>query len=178
MELNQQERRELLKDEYLFLQNQYEDIDRRTITIKGWIGTGAVTALAISLNSSQRISLFIPIIVIVVAAVFWYLEAYWRLFQYAFQDRIRVIEAYFRDDPNILIKSAPQPLQIYDFWFRSYREDKPIYESEKAFRPQTFNKRLWRAASHRYVYVLYVTIIGLSIASLIVIVVWNYGYGL
>ena len=47
LELNEQERRGLLKDEYLLLQKQYEDIDRRTITIKGWIGTGAVAALVV-----------------------------------------------------------------------------------------------------------------------------------
>jgi hypothetical protein len=33
-----------LKDEYLLLQDQYEDFDRRTLTIKSWIGTGAFAA--------------------------------------------------------------------------------------------------------------------------------------
>ena len=37
--------------------------------------------------------------VTVIALVFWYLEAKWKLFQHALADRIRVIEAYFRDDP-------------------------------------------------------------------------------
>src|SRR6516225_840362 len=92
------ELRGFLKDEYLLLQDQYEDFDRRTLTIKGWIATGAVAALAISFGSSNKYSYLIPILVALLAAVFWYLEGYWRLFQEAIGDRIRVIEAYFRAD--------------------------------------------------------------------------------
>ena len=40
-----------LKDEYIFLQGQYEDYDKRSLTIKGWVSTGAVTALALALNN-------------------------------------------------------------------------------------------------------------------------------
>ena len=94
MELSDPERRAFLKDEYLLLQNQYEDFDRRSLTIKGWVASGAAAALAISFSTSYRLSILIPVFVSAIALVFWYLEAKWKLFQYALADRIRVIEAY------------------------------------------------------------------------------------
>jgi len=107
MEMDDQERRAFLKDEYLFLQNQYEDFDRRSLTIKGWLSTGAIAAIALSFNSSYKDVYVVPILVASIAAVFWYLEAYWKLFQYALADRIRVIEAYFRSDSDGHLEKYP-----------------------------------------------------------------------
>ena len=39
------------RQSYLLLQNQYEDYDRRSMTIKGWVGSGAAAALALALSS-------------------------------------------------------------------------------------------------------------------------------
>jgi hypothetical protein len=167
-DLEKKDRMSFLKDEYLLLQNQYEDYDRRSLTIKGWVGSGAAAALALAFNSSYRAALFIPIFVSVIAAVFWYLEAYWKVFQYALSDRIRVIEAFFRDDPDILIRD-PAPFQIYHFWFKSFAEDTPIYEYEKSYRPKPFSYRLREAASQSFVMVLYVCIIGLSLFSFVIL---------
>lgn len=168
MELDEKEQRGFLKDEYLLLQNQYEDYDRRSLTIKGWVGSGAATALALAFNSSYKSALLIPIFVIVIAAVFWYLEAYWKVFQYALADRIRVIEAYFRNDTDILIRN-PAPFQAYNFWFRSFAHDEPIYEYEKAGRSTSLQHRLREAAFQPFVRVLYVWIIILSLLSLAVL---------
>lgn len=143
MEMDDKERWAFLKDEYLFLQNQYEDFDRRSLTIKGWLSTGGIAAIAISFNSSYKDVYIIPIFVASIAAVFWYLECYWKLFRYALRDRIRVIEAYFRSDTDILVRN-PEPFQIYDWWFRSYCKDEPIYKDEKTFhlRPKDHATRL------------------------------------
>jgi len=174
MDIDEKERRALLKDEYLFLQNQYEDFDRRSLTIKGWISTGAIAALAIAFNSSYKHVYIVPILVAVIAAVFWYLEAYWKLFQYALADRIRIIEAYFRDDKDILVKN-PAPFQIYNWWFRAYANDEPIFEYEKRThddwisRPTNHAVRLKRAALQRFVYLPYAAIIGLSVLTFIVL---------
>jgi hypothetical protein len=130
LELSDTDRRTFLKDEYLLLQNQYEDFDRRSLTIKGWVASGAAAALAISFSTSYRLSVLIPVFVTVIALVFWYLEAKWKLFQYALADRIRVIEAYFRDDPN-KPEESPAPFQIYNAWYRSYVKDEPIYGIDK-----------------------------------------------
>jgi hypothetical protein len=43
MEAGEQELRDL-KGEYILLQNLYEDFDRRSLAIKGWIAAGAVAA--------------------------------------------------------------------------------------------------------------------------------------
>ena len=47
------ELRGYLKDEYLLLHDQYEDFDRRTLTIKGWVGTSAFAALSVSFSTTN-----------------------------------------------------------------------------------------------------------------------------
>ena len=80
------------------------------------------------------------------------------MFQYALSDRIRIIEAYFRNDPEILVKE-PFPFQIYHWWFLSYVIDEPIFEYEKKSRPQSHYTRLWKAMKQRFVLIPYVPII-------------------
>lgn len=168
LDLSDNDRRAFLKDEYLLLQNQYEDFDRRSLTIKGWVASGAAAALAISFSTSYRLSVLIPVFVAVIALVFWYLEAKWKLFQYALSDRIRVIEAYFRDDPN-KPEVSPAPFQVYHSWYKSYSKDKPIYDYEKAYRPRSLSARLRDVALHPFVNVLYVMIICLSVVSFLLL---------
>lgn len=103
-----------------------------------------------------------------IAAVFWYLEAYWKVFQYCLADRIRVIEAFFRDDAEILVPH-PAPFQAYHFWFKSYAKDEPIYEYEKTYRPRPLRHRLREAAFQSFVMILYVCIIGLSLVSFVIL---------
>jgi hypothetical protein len=158
------ELRGFLKDEYLLLQDQYEDFDRRTLTIKGWIATGAVAALAISFGSSNKYSYLIPILVALLAAVFWYLEGYWRLFQEAIGDRIRVIEAYFRADREIFERN-PDPFQIYHRFYLSFTYDQPLYDYEKKEgRPRRRYKRIWKIALQPFVCLPYLVIVVLSLA--------------
>jgi hypothetical protein len=169
-EIGDDQRRNYLRDEYLFLQAQYEDYDKRSLTIKSWVSSGAIAALALAFNSSYKSAAFVPVIVAVIVSVIWYLEAYWKLFQYALADRIRIIEAYFRNDPEILIKN-PDPFQIYHWWFKSYRWDEPIYEYEKTEkrRPKRHSLRLREAAFQRFVYLPYLPILALCAASLVIL---------
>jgi hypothetical protein len=154
IEMTENERRNYLKDEYLLLQNQYEDYDKRSLTIKGWVSAGAAAALALAPNSSfMVVGLFLPISVAVIVAAIWWLEAYWKVFQYALNDRIRMIEAYFRNEPDILIKDPGIPFQTYNWWYKSYQKDEPIYEYERTKirpRPKSLPARLRAAAWHRY----------------------------
>ena len=168
------ERRAFLKDEYLFLQNQYEDFDRRSLTIKGWLSTGAIAAIALSFNSSYKDVYVVPILVASIAAVFWYLEAYWKLFQYALADRIRVIEAYFRSDTDVLVKN-PEPFQVYEWWFRSYSKNEPIYENEKPHRPKDHGTRLRKVLLARFVFLPYAVIIALSVLSFAILLLHHGG---
>ena len=168
MELSDKDRQNFLKDEYILLQNQYEDFDRRSLTIKGWVASGAIAALAISFSTSYRLVGIVPVFVAVIATVFWYLEAKWKLFQYALADRIRVIEAYFRDDPQNPVES-PAPFQVYHSWFETYVHDLPLYDYERAYRPSTKSKRLWRAAKQPFVAALYAVIVTLSMISVVLL---------
>lgn len=168
--LSDSERHAFLRDEYLLLQNQYEDIDRRSLTIKGWMGSGSVAALALAFNASSEGKLAIPVFTALMAAVFWWHEAKWKLFQHGFAYRIRVLEAYFRNDPDRLEKAAPDPFQAYHGWFEGYAHDPAVfpYEVEQERRARSYWKRLRKAADPSFVWPLYVTVIVLSLVSLAV----------
>jgi hypothetical protein len=168
--LTDQELRGFLKDEYLLLQDEYEDFDRRTLTIKGWIGTGAFAALALAFNSSSKHAYIFPILIAILASIFWYLEAYWKLFQQATADRIRIIEAYFREDPDVFEKS-PAPFQAFHRFSLSYKPDEPIYEYEtkEKGRPRPMSRRLGALAKQGFVCQPYLTIILLGTLFFIIL---------
>lgn len=157
------ERRSYLRDEYLLLQNQYEDYDKRSLTIKGWVSTAATAGLALSFNQDQKFTILVPIFVAVISIVFWYLEAQWKLFQYAIGDRVRVIEAHFRGETEIFIKD-PAPFQVYNSWANSYSKDTPLYQWEKdgGYRPKPKWKRIANVAKAQFVCLPYAVIVILS----------------
>lgn len=121
--------RDELKEEYLFLQQTYEDFDNRALLIKGWAITVSLGALALGFNPGNKI-FFAPIFLFVCISslLFWFIEAKWKTFQYANAYRIRILEAYFRGDENY---QEIVPFQIYNSWFKSYSQDPPIHEYEK-----------------------------------------------
>ena len=159
-------KRDYLKEEYLKLQDQYEDYDRRALQIKGWIGAGALAGIAIGFDQQKSGSGLIWILIAVLSGCFWYLEAKWKVFQYAIADRIRIIEAYFRGENDLLINKL-EPLQIYHWWFKSYKEDTPIYEYERAFRPKPLGQRIKKAAFHDFVMLPYLLIILICLVMLL-----------
>lgn len=154
----EQWQRDYLKDEYLKLQDQYEDYDRRALQIKGWIGAGALTAIAIGLDPQKSGNGIMWVTICILSLGFWYLEAKWKVFQYAIADRIRLIEAHFRGEQELLIKEL-QPLQIYNWWFKSYSQDCPIYDYEDKYRPKPLKSRIWSAAFQDFVMLPYILII-------------------
>lgn len=127
MEINEAERRAFLKDEYLLLQGQYEDFDRRSITIKGWVATASTVGFGTALAQDQQVfSICILVIVAILSAIIWYLESHWKFFQYAFQARIIEIEAYFCDEfdcsnAKYICTNPPKPFQVYASWKNSYK---------------------------------------------------------
>ena len=137
------ENRGFLKDEYLKLQDQYEDFDRRSLTIKGWVSAGAAVAFASGFKASEPFGAATWLAIAALALSFWYLEARWKQFQYALAGRIQTLEAYFRGETP-----EPPPLQMYKFWFDSYGKS-------------TNRSDLWAAARQDFVMLPYVLIVGI-----------------
>jgi hypothetical protein len=158
--MSEDPKQQFLRDEYQLLQHQYEDFDQRSLTIKGWIAAASIAAFAFGrgTDDTKHPPKEIWLIVSTIVACVWYLEGQWKMFQYAFRDRIRILEANFRNDPDVLIKGPP-PFQIYNWWFRSHAHDEPMFEYEKTFRPRTYWIRLARALWQGFVFVPYLPII-------------------
>lgn len=161
---------QFLKDEYLKLQDQYEDFDRRALQIKGWVAAGSIAAVALGFEKEKG-GIAIWITVALFSLCFWYLEARWKMFQNAVQARIRVIEAYFRDDPDRLIK-FPEPLQMFNHWNASYRDDMPVYDYEReqvenGVRPRSKTSLFWKEAKQDFVMLPYALIIVICIAMIV-----------
>ncbi|HEB4874997.1 TPA: hypothetical protein R0C45_003182 [Kluyvera ascorbata F0526] len=140
-----------LRDEYLKLQDQYEDYDRRALQIKGWLAATSITGFALGTDPSKGVGSFTFVAIALMALCFWYLEATWKTFQYAIAERIRTIEIYFQNGG-----SPPMPFQIYHAWFHSYSKNR---------RRQAII--LWKAGRQPFVHLPYSLIIFLCLILLV-----------
>ena len=86
--MRSEDRVTLLKDEYIMLQQFYEDVDRRCLTIKGWGVTVATATIGAGLLYSRHLFLG----AFAAALLFWYLEAFWRGLTFFFAQRIKKLE--------------------------------------------------------------------------------------
>ena len=111
--ITEDKRAELLKDEYIMLQNFYEDIDSKGLTIKNWAITVALTAIGTGIVYRKEVL----IVGFFAALVFWYLEAYWRGLSHFFSTRIQDIESAFQTDDW----QTTLPLQVYSTWTKEYK---------------------------------------------------------
>ena len=110
--MDDDKRAELLKDEYIMLQQFYEEIDSKGLTIKGWSITVALATIGTGILYRREILL----VGLLSALVFWYLEAHWRGLSHFFSTRIREIEAAFQGDEW----KKEAPLQVYATWDKEY----------------------------------------------------------
>lgn len=108
------QRADLLKDEYIMLQQFYEDIDNKGLTIKSWAITVALAAIGAGIVEKNDLILGAGL---VAAIMFWYLEGHWRGLSYFFSARIQNIEQVFRDG-NL---EGEVPLQVYSTWEHEYQ---------------------------------------------------------
>ena len=140
--------RGFLKDEYFKLQDQYEDFDRRSLMIKGWVSAGAAIALVAGMSGERSFAPQQWLVIAILVACFWFLEARWKQFQYATRGRIVELEAFFRNEGG----PQPKPLQIYQRWFATYRD------------PKT-RVALWRCAFQDFVMLPYVLIVAICVVA-------------
>jgi hypothetical protein len=102
----------LLKDEYVMLQQFYEDIDEKGLNIKNWSVTVALATIGAGLVYNKHILL----LTFAAAIMFWTLEGYWRGLSYFFVVRIKEIEKAFAEGRE----QDETPLQVYSTWEKAY----------------------------------------------------------
>jgi hypothetical protein len=105
-----------LKDEYIFLQNTYEDFDKRALMIKNWSVTVSLVALGLGVQYKTPL---LWALACGATILFWIIEAKWKSFQYAFAPRIKEIERYFRGEPQ---PETMLPFQVYSSWSKKYNQ--------------------------------------------------------
>ena len=113
MDVDEATKIQLLKDEYLHLQNVIEGFDGRAITIKAWSISFSLAALAGAFASHSPLVLLLSSLS---TLLFWLIEGYWKTFQYAYYDRTGKIEKYFESGSNNII-----PLQIGSSWYKRWK---------------------------------------------------------
>ncbi len=114
--MNPEQRAEFLKDEYVMLQQFYEDIDERGLTIKSWAITVALAAIGTGIVYRKEVLL----VGFFTSLVFWYLEAHWRGLSHFFSTRIKNIESAFQ---TARVEDEV-PLQVYSTWEKEYQKSK------------------------------------------------------
>lgn len=111
--MDDQEKRSILKDEYLHIQRVIQDFDGRAVTIKGWSITFSLVALVGAFVSHAPVALLISSFS---ACLFWLIEGLWKTVQYAYYDRAGKIERYFAGELKQLM-----PLQIGASWYKRWK---------------------------------------------------------
>lgn len=114
--MDEDTRADLLKDEYIMLQNFYEDIDEKGLTIKSW----AITVAMASIGAGVLYRKEVLLVGFFSSLVFWYLEAHWRGLSHFFSARIKNIELAFQSDDW----KKEAPLQVYATWSAEYKKVK------------------------------------------------------
>ena len=114
--MNEEKRAEFLKDEYIMLQNFYEDIDGKGLTIKNWAVTVALATIGTGILYRKEVLL----VGFFASLVFWYLEAHWRGLSHFFAVRIKNIELAFQSEKW----KEEIPLQVYSTWTTEYKKVK------------------------------------------------------
>jgi hypothetical protein len=110
--MTDEQRNDLLKEEYLQLERSIQEFDGRALTIKAWSVTFSMVAVGAAFAHHA------PAVLLVAAVgscLFWTIETMWKTFQYAFYERINEIEDFFAGKA-----AAPVPLQIGRSWYRRW----------------------------------------------------------
>jgi hypothetical protein len=105
-----------LQAEYLHLQKVIEDFDGRAVTIKAWSVSFSLVAFLGAFAAHTDGALLVAS---ASALLFWFIEAYWKGFQFVYYRRCNDIEKYFRGEVSTL-----HPLQIGATWDQEWQRRK------------------------------------------------------
>ena len=83
---------DFLREEYFHLQMVLENYDQKSLLIKAWSVSLCMMGIGASFLFSEPIILLLASLS---ALLFWYIEALWKAFQYAYYPRVFEIERYF-----------------------------------------------------------------------------------
>jgi hypothetical protein len=112
---------DLLREEYFKLQDIVESFDERALQIKGWSVTvslaGMAAAIVANIEPTEKALAFF--IAAMGAIAFWWIEFFWKCFQWTFFHRIDAIEAAFAGDRL----AEENPLQIRNVFHANFKRD-------------------------------------------------------
>jgi hypothetical protein len=103
-----------LQAEYLHLQKVIEDFDGRVITIKAWSVSFSLVAFLGAFATSRSGALLVAS---ASALLFWFIEAYWKRYQFVYYRRCNDIERYFRGEGQAIF-----PFQIGATWDKEWEK--------------------------------------------------------
>ena len=106
MEAN--ERRELLKSQYLYLNKAAISYDSQFLKMKSWSVTTGVTAIGAAYSLGKPNLLLLGVLA---GLLFWVTEGWWKGFQRAYYPSIAKLEADFAKDAPVYT-----PFQIWKEW--------------------------------------------------------------
>lgn len=109
------QRADFLKEEYIMLQQFYEDIDSKGLAIKNWAITVGLAVIGTGIVQNNDLILWAGL---AASLMFWYLEAHWRGLSHFFSTRIQDIERSFQTDHL----DTETPLQVYSTWDVEYQK--------------------------------------------------------
>ena len=112
--MEERQKIEMLKDEYLHLQRVVEDFDSKSITIKAWSVTGSLAVIGIGLDKGTKPELFL--VASLASVAFLIIECFWKSFQLAFYGRVEEIERWFRSPVEDIF-----PFQISSTWDKNWQ---------------------------------------------------------
>jgi hypothetical protein len=107
--MNDDQRNDLLKGEYIQLHRAIEEFDGRPLTIKAWSVSFSLAALVGAFISHSPAILLVSSLS---ACLFWFIECTWKTFQYAFYARMNEIENFYAGKAE-----QPAPFQIGRSWY-------------------------------------------------------------
>ncbi|GAB4499918.1 MAG: hypothetical protein OHK0019_37690 [Saprospiraceae bacterium] len=139
--MDDQQKIDLLKEEYFHLQKTVEEFDSKAITIKAWSVTGSLAAIAAGFEFNN---VFLWLLGAIASILFWLTEGYWKTFQMANYQRINEIESWFRNSKS----TAIDVFQISKSWSVGWR---------------TRKKQLWRIMFWPHVALPHIIIVVLGI---------------